>query len=57
LLSYLSRTSGTEPKIKYYLEGNGRKDPGEIAVLLHEVVLELTEKWMEAANNNLQSPT
>ncbi|ESK96831.1 phosphoglucomutase 1 [Moniliophthora roreri MCA 2997] len=46
------RTSGTEPKIKYYLEGCG-KDKQDIAQLLSKVVQELGTVWMEADKNNL----
>jgi len=49
------RTSGTEPKIKYYLEGSGR-NPADLSVLLEQVVSELKEVWMEASKNDLQSP-
>ncbi|KAJ8078389.1 Glucose 1,6-bisphosphate synthase [Marasmius tenuissimus] len=49
------RTSGTEPKIKYYLEGSG-KDQNVIARLLEQVVEELGDVWMEAEKNNLSKP-
>ncbi|KAH9946369.1 phosphoglucomutase 1 [Epithele typhae] len=50
-----TRTSGTEPKIKYYLEGSG-KDPAAVAALLPMVVRELSEVWMEAEKNGLGKP-
>ncbi|EGO21670.1 hypothetical protein SERLADRAFT_440916 [Serpula lacrymans var. lacrymans S7.9] len=49
------RTSGTEPKIKYYLEGNG-KNAKEVGRLLPLVVRELGEVWMEATKNELGQP-
>ncbi|KIM87657.1 hypothetical protein PILCRDRAFT_773278 [Piloderma croceum F 1598] len=49
------RTSGTEPKIKYYLEGSGT-DPTEVGRLLPKVVVELRNTWMEAKKNNLGMP-
>jgi len=49
------RTSGTEPKIKYYLEGSGR-NPHGLSALLTQVALELKEVWMEASKNGLYSP-
>ncbi|KAL0061075.1 hypothetical protein AAF712_012069 [Marasmius tenuissimus] len=49
------RTSGTEPKIKYYLEGSG-KDRNVVARLLEQVVEELGDVWMEAEKNNLSKP-
>lgn len=53
-LSYCS-TSGTEPKIKYYLEGKGQ-DPHVIGEVLGKVVEELRSSWMEAADNGLEEP-
>jgi len=53
-LSYCS-TSGTEPKIKYYLEGKGQ-DPHVIGGVLGKVVEELHSSWMEAADNGLEEP-
>ncbi|KAL0569810.1 hypothetical protein V5O48_012155 [Marasmius crinis-equi] len=50
-----TRTSGTEPKIKYYLEGSG-KDEDVVAKLLKSVVEELGKDWMEAEKNNLGRP-
>ncbi|KAG6910909.1 hypothetical protein DXG01_006592 [Tephrocybe rancida] len=47
-----TRTSGTEPKIKYYLEGSG-KDAQTVAALLPKVVAELGDVWLEARKNNL----
>ncbi|KAH7906231.1 hypothetical protein BJ138DRAFT_1175028 [Hygrophoropsis aurantiaca] len=49
------RTSGTEPKIKYYLEGNG-KNRDEVHRLLPRVVEDLKGRWMKASANNLGSP-
>ncbi|KAI8998909.1 phosphoglucomutase first 3 domain-containing protein [Trametes punicea] len=49
------RTSGTEPKIKYYLEGSG-KDAVAVEELLRKVVEELSEVWMEADKNGLGKP-
>ncbi|KXN90461.1 Phosphoglucomutase-2, partial [Leucoagaricus sp. SymC.cos] len=42
-----TRTSGTEPKIKYYLEGSG-KDQQAIKRLLVRVIQELEDVWLEA---------
>lgn len=52
--SYCS-TSGTEPKIKYYLEGKGQ-DPQVIGKALGKVVEELRSTWMEAEANGLEEP-
>jgi len=49
------RTSGTEPKIKYYLEGKGRH-PQLIGKVLGKVVDELRSSWMEAEVNGLEGP-
>ncbi|KAG8825760.1 Phosphoglucomutase-3 [Serendipita sp. 399] len=49
------RTSGTEPKIKYYLEGKG-SDRTFIAEILRKVVAEIRDDWMEATKNNLEEP-
>jgi len=46
------RTSGTEPKIKYYLEGHG-ENPISIKTFLARVVDELTNVWVQAKENNL----
>jgi len=46
------RTSGTEPKIKYYLEATGG-DTEEIMKLLPVVVDDLAETWMEASRYKL----
>jgi phosphomannomutase len=54
-IALTTRTSGTEPKIKYYLEGNG-PDPQAVADLLPKVVRELGEEWMEASKNGLGIP-
>ncbi|KAF8841010.1 hypothetical protein BDN67DRAFT_950632 [Paxillus ammoniavirescens] len=39
------RTSGTEPKIKYYLEGSG-SDPEKVSAVLPRVVDHLANEWM-----------
>ncbi|OCH95278.1 hypothetical protein OBBRIDRAFT_788474 [Obba rivulosa] len=49
------RTSGTEPKIKYYLEGSGR-DAEQVARLLSKVVAELADGWLQANENGLGRP-
>lgn len=49
------RTSGTEPKIKYYLEGQGR-DAASLTTLLEQVIHALQEDWLEATKNNLLRP-
>ncbi|PVG04091.1 Phosphoglucomutase, first 3 domain-containing protein [Serendipita vermifera] len=49
------RTSGTEPKIKYYLEGQG-ENRDLIKSVLRKVVEELGTEWMQASQNNLQEP-
>ncbi|KAK0210455.1 hypothetical protein DFS33DRAFT_1252201 [Desarmillaria ectypa] len=49
------RTSGTEPKIKYYLEGNGY-DREIVVSTLRQVVDELGDKWLEAKSHNLGRP-
>ncbi|KAG9124379.1 Phosphoglucomutase-3, partial [Ceratobasidium sp. 392] len=49
------RTSGTEPKIKYYLEGSGASRE-QVAQVLARVVNELGSSWMQAKENNLGSP-
>ncbi|KAF5358442.1 hypothetical protein D9756_001763 [Leucocoprinus leucothites] len=43
-----TRTSGTEPKIKYYLEGSGR-DVRAVNEILVNAVQELGEVWLEAS--------
>jgi len=50
-----SSTSGTEPKIKYYLEGKGQ-DSQAIGKVLGKVVEELRSSWMEAAEHGLEEP-
>ena len=55
MLTRHHRTSGTEPKIKYYLEGSG-KDAAAVAQLLPKVVQELSDVWMEAEKNGLGKP-
>jgi len=54
-ITLTTRTSGTEPKIKYYLEGSG-KDATIVAQLLPKVVTELGDEWMEASKNGLGRP-
>ncbi|KAH9969618.1 hypothetical protein BC827DRAFT_1257499 [Russula dissimulans] len=49
------RTSGTEPKIKYYLEGSGQ-DRDAVQTVLKEVVKELGDEWMQASLNELGRP-
>lgn len=49
------RTSGTEPKIKYYLEGSGSNRQA-VHSLLGSVVDDLAEDWMNAAENGLGRP-
>lgn len=49
------RTSGTEPKIKYYLEGSGSNRQA-VHSLLSGVVNDLAEDWMNAAENGLGRP-
>ncbi|KAF8185026.1 hypothetical protein K438DRAFT_1837279 [Mycena galopus ATCC 62051] len=50
-----TRTSGTEPKIKYYIEANGA-DPIAVQNVLTKVVEELGANWMEAEKHNLGRP-
>ncbi|KAG8890847.1 Phosphoglucomutase-3 [Tulasnella sp. 332] len=54
-LTLTIRTSGTEPKIKYYLEGYGT-DKEEVGKLLEGVVEELRTEWLEAKKNQLGEP-
>ncbi|KAI9443236.1 hypothetical protein H4582DRAFT_2109603 [Lactarius indigo] len=49
------RTSGTEPKIKYYLEGSG-KNRDTVQEILKEVVRELGDAWMQTDLNKLGRP-
>ncbi|KAF4604010.1 phosphohexose mutase family protein [Pleurotus pulmonarius] len=51
-----TRTSGTEPKIKYYLEGSGR-DRAKVEFILPKVVEELGREWMEAEKHSLGRPS
>ncbi|KAH9842866.1 uncharacterized protein C8Q71DRAFT_877343 [Rhodofomes roseus] len=51
-ITLTTRTSGTEPKIKYYLEGSG-KDEEAVRSLLPKVVNELADEWMEAGKHGL----
>ncbi|KAJ7702443.1 hypothetical protein B0H17DRAFT_1044354 [Mycena rosella] len=50
-----TRTSGTEPKIKYYIEASG-KDPAAVKDVLVKVVEELGVNWMEAEKHHLGRP-
>ncbi|TCD63890.1 Phosphoglucomutase-3 [Steccherinum ochraceum] len=54
-ITLTTRTSGTEPKIKYYLEGSG-EDANAVSTLLPKVVAELAEAWMQASKNGLGIP-
>jgi len=54
-ISLTIRTSGTEPKIKYYLEGNGA-DREHVMELLPRVVAHLRDDWMQAEKNGLKMP-
>ncbi|KAH9857791.1 phosphoglucomutase first 3 domain-containing protein [Lenzites betulinus] len=54
-ITLTTRTSGTEPKIKYYLEGSG-KDIQVVDQLLRKVVQELADEWMEADKHGLGRP-
>ncbi|EIW85345.1 hypothetical protein CONPUDRAFT_162554 [Coniophora puteana RWD-64-598 SS2] len=47
------RTSGTEPKIKYYLEGKGEYRQ-VVHKLLPEVISALKYDWMKASENHLE---
>ncbi|CAE6473116.1 unnamed protein product [Rhizoctonia solani] len=49
------RTSGTEPKIKYYLEGSGSSRE-QVTQALARVVNELGVEWMQAKLHNLGVP-
>ncbi|CAE6463620.1 unnamed protein product [Rhizoctonia solani] len=49
------RTSGTEPKIKYYLEGSGSSRE-QVNQALSRVVNELGDEWMQAKLHNLGIP-
>lgn len=48
------RTSGTEPKIKYYLEGSGM-DPVVLKRKLEEVRAALGSDWLRAEEFGLES--
>ncbi|KAJ7771839.1 hypothetical protein B0H16DRAFT_1305777 [Mycena metata] len=50
-----TRTSGTEPKIKYYIEANAR-DAAAAQDVLAKVVQELGATWMEADKHQLGRP-
>ncbi|PIL23725.1 hypothetical protein GSI_13475 [Ganoderma sinense ZZ0214-1] len=54
-ITLTTRTSGTEPKIKYYLEGSGQH-AAAVAALLPRVVKELSDVWMEVDKNGLGKP-
>ncbi|EMD38678.1 hypothetical protein CERSUDRAFT_113859 [Gelatoporia subvermispora B] len=54
-ITLTTRTSGTEPKIKYYLEGSG-KGAEQVAALLFKVVAELGDDWLQANENGLGRP-
>ncbi|KAG9039211.1 Phosphoglucomutase-3 [Tulasnella sp. JGI-2019a] len=54
-LTLTIRTSGTEPKIKYYLEGSGA-NRAEVGSLLEKAVDELRVQWMQAKENLLGEP-
>jgi len=49
------RTSGTEPKIKYYLEGSGG-DPQAVKSLLRKATLDIAENWIQVGKYNLGIP-
>ncbi|KAF8803603.1 hypothetical protein BYT27DRAFT_7195445 [Phlegmacium glaucopus] len=49
------RTSGTEPKIKYYLEGSGG-DPQAVKSFLHKATLDIAENWIQVDKHNLATP-
>ncbi|KAI0688766.1 hypothetical protein BC835DRAFT_1371457 [Cytidiella melzeri] len=51
-ITLTTRTSGTEPKIKYYLEGSG-KNAQSVHDVLQRVTLELGDAWMESDKNRL----
>ncbi|KAJ6500366.1 hypothetical protein C8R45DRAFT_820604 [Mycena sanguinolenta] len=50
-----TRTSGTEPKIKFYIEANG-VEPTAVQNVLTKVVQELGDTWMEAEKHHLGRP-
>ncbi|KIM48987.1 hypothetical protein M413DRAFT_438147 [Hebeloma cylindrosporum] len=47
------RTSGTEPKIKYYLEGSG-KDAKTVDSLLSKAVADISENWVQANKHGIR---
>ncbi|KAJ5066435.1 phosphomannomutase 45a [Anaeramoeba ignava] len=47
------RTSGTEPKIKYYIEMSGKDDPEKIRSILDNVVKAVIENFLDPKGNNL----
>ncbi|KAJ7093102.1 hypothetical protein C8R44DRAFT_815571 [Mycena epipterygia] len=54
-MALTTRTSGTEPKIKYYVEASG-KDAAAVREVLVKVVEELGVSWMEAEKHHLGRP-
>lgn len=50
------RTSGTEPKIKYYLEGWG-SDKSKVVTALHEIREALASDWMRVKEMALEEPS
>ncbi|KAI0811038.1 hypothetical protein BC629DRAFT_1589775 [Irpex lacteus] len=54
-ITLTTRTSGTEPKIKYYLEGSG-KNASTVQEVLQRVIVELGSEWMQSEKNNLGIP-
>ncbi|KAF8197374.1 hypothetical protein BJ912DRAFT_1020722 [Pholiota molesta] len=47
------RTSGTEPKIKYYLEGNG-SNPQAVTPLLSRTIEDISNNWIQSSKYNLR---
>jgi len=54
-LTLTLRTSGTEPKIKYYLEGSGG-DPQAVKSCLHRATLDIAENWIQVDKYDLGIP-
>jgi len=52
LITLTLRASGTEPKIKYYLEGKGTEEQS-IQVFLSGVIEELAKDWVQKDKNGL----
>ncbi|KAF9475322.1 Phosphoglucomutase, first 3 domain-containing protein [Pholiota conissans] len=46
------RTSGTEPKIKYYLEGNG-SNPQTVNSLLSRAIEDISNNWIQSSKYSL----